>query len=232
MDWLSALSFGGRQEQEPAEAQAPEEPQWSPWDLSSTNPHVANEEELHHHHQSRMQAGEGDDDSSSSSGDSKSSRSITTSRSSVPSGAASSSHRTTTQQSTMESVRKVQQWEKRIKQQNPELWKRHEDRCRRRFDQVQKHGMAGQVPTFQMTKGSGAMEHAATCRCMSCRTSLDMTINAKTQECINLHLTPERVKNKGSTFQKHFEAYCQLHEIQSRVIFKRADHLLYEAFRP
>ena len=64
-------------------------------------------------------------------------------------------------QSTRESVRQKVKWETKMKE-NPELWKRHEERCRRRFEQVQKHGLAGQGPALKRTKGTGAMEHAET----------------------------------------------------------------------
>ena len=64
------------------------------------------------------------------------------------------------------------------------------------------------------TRAAGAMEHAATCRCLSCRAQVEMTINTKVQESINIHLTPDRVKEKDSTFAKHFEAYCQYHDLQ------------------
>ena len=79
---------------------------------------------------------------------------------------------------------------------------------------------------------SGANAHAATCRCPTCRSLCDSELTTKMHEEVQNHLTSQRVAEAGSSFKRHFEAFCELQAMQDRVIYVQRDHPMHEEFRP
>mmetsp|Transcript_86359 Transcript_86359/g.126374 ORF Transcript_86359/g.126374 Transcript_86359/m.126374 type:complete len:180 (-) Transcript_86359:63-602(-) len=110
--------------------------------------------------------------------------------------------------------------------------RRHEDRLRLWLAQEQSHGRHTFPPPAPSVPQPGPTMHAATCRCPSCRSRIDVDMLVKVQENINLHLTPDRTAQKGSTFAQHYDALCLHEHIQNRVIYFHPLHPLYETYKP
>ena len=273
LSWLPSVALLGERQQSDAE------PMWSPWDLSSTNPHVPNEDDLHQHH---------DDDSESVSSRS----SVVSSRSSFVAASTAKTMTTHTRTSRAASrlpdgaigvagfppmtqedfilqglktilgkdvepetttaqlsekdrfvfyrnrdaalvERKNRKW---LRDMGPSRVLKHKGRQQQLSAQERTHGRqtfpSNHMQASDTEARSGANAHAATCRCPTCRSLCDSELTTKMHAEVQNHLTSQRVAEAGSSFKRHFEAFCELQAMQDRVIYVQRDHPMHEEFRP